>query len=972
MTAPAVGQQISHYRLERVLGVGGMGQVFLARDQTLDRLVAIKFLSAPQDPDARRRLLAEARAAAALDHPAICTVHAVVHDDEVGDFIVMAYVEGETLSARLTRGPLASSEAIALMGPLLQALGLAHRAGVIHRDIKPQNIVLTPSGLPKLLDFGIAKRVGGPGMAEAATVTLSSTAAGQVVGTLAYMSPEQARGQSVDARSDIFSLGCVLYESLTGRRPFDGQNLVEAIGQLLHVDPPAPSIVTPGVTPELDAICADMLRKVPAERFQSAEEVLGALRGFAPTQQTPTAEVRAVTEARPRVRSRWPLAAAGLGGAAVLIAGWLWFGQPAALDVDPGALQHFNTGVEKLREGSYTGARLALMEAVRLSPDFVQAHLRLAEARAELDDAVGAQEALLRVNALMSATGRLPEEDRLRLDAVRSSVLRDHAQATAAYERLADLAPGEASRWLDVGRAEEAAGRRVAALAHFDQAVKLDSQYAAAYQRRGVLQSQGGQSATAIQSLDEAIRLHKVNANLEGEAEATLRKAAVHIARRDLAAASAALGRVTDIAADPLYVSLRLRAQFEQARVAQAEGRFDDAERLARSAADEALGLRMGTIAADGLRSLATALMAAGRFDDADAQLVRAIDVAVEQKARRAEMQARLQRAALRLAQQRPAEAVDLVDIALPFFTAGRYVRNEAEARSILARAHESLEQYDQARVLASEVLTLAESLDDPGLIGVSLDNLAGQAERLGQLPEALAVRERLERLHRDGQDQALLAFDLVNRADLLIRLGRGAEADDALAEVERAIAAGRKDYESRRPRMAVLRALQATMQGRFGQVEALALPVAGADAPRPGDTALVARVLVEHARARLGRSRADVTVMAGWPGLAASPATGRELAYWVAETLLARGRADLARRVSSDAWSAPAAGNNLELRWRLAAVAAKAGGGPPGSTDASMRTAARTDLQSLLTQWAVHGQAYSSRADVAALRKGL
>jgi tetratricopeptide (TPR) repeat protein len=949
-----------------------MGQVFLARDHTLDRPVAIKFLSAPQDPGARRRLLAEARAAAALDHPAICTVHAVVHDDEVGDFIVMAYVEGETLSARLARGPLAPSEAVALMGALLQALGLAHRAGVIHRDIKPQNIVLTSSGLPKLLDFGIAKRVGGVGMGEAATATLSSTAVGQVVGTLAYMSPEQARGQSVDARSDIFSLGCVLYECLTGRRPFDGQNLVEAIGQLLHVDPPLPSTVTAGVPAELDAICADMLRKVPAERFQSAEEVLGALRAFAPTPLTPPTGARAVTEARPLGRRRWALATAGLGGVAVLVTGWLWFGQPPARHVDPGALQHFNTGVEKLREGSYTGARLALMEAVRLSPDFVQAHLRLAEARAELDDGGGAQEALLRVNALMETTGRLPEDDRLRLEAVRSSVLREHAQAIEAYQRLADLAPGEASRWLDVGRAEDAAGRRVAALAHFERAVTLDSQYAAAHQRRGVLQSQGGQSAAAIESLDEAIRLHRINANREGEAEAMLRKAAVHIARRDLAEASAALVRVTDIVADPLYVSLRLRAQFEQARVAQAEGRFDDAERLARSAADEALGLRMGTIAADGLRSLATALMAVGRFEDADAQLGRAIDVAVEQKARRAEMQARLQRASLRLAQQRPADAIALVETALPFFAEGRYVRNEAEARSVLARAHESLEQYDQARVLASEVLTLAESLDDPVLIGVSLDNLAGQAERLGQLPEALAVRERLEQLHRDTQDHALLAFDLVNRADLLIRLGRGAEADDALAEVERAIAAGRKDYESRRPRMAVLRALQASVQGRFGDVEALALSVAGGDAPRPGDTALVARVLVEHARARLGRSRADVAVIAGWPGQATSPATGRELAYWVAETLLARGRADLARRVSSEALSAPAAGTNLELRWRLAAVAAKAGGGPSDSTDASMRTDARTDLQSLLTQWAAQGQSYASRADVAALRKGL
>ncbi len=965
MAAPTVGSHVSHYRLERLLGVGGMGQVFLARDLTLNRPVAIKFLTAPQDADARRRLLAEARAAASLDHPAICTVHGVVTDDSAGDFIVMAYVEGETLASRIARGRLTPTETLTLMGPLLQALGMAHRAGVIHRDIKPHNIVLTPTGLPKLLDFGIATRILPEANAGDVTTIIQLTGAGDVVGTLPYMSPEQVQGRPVDARSDLFSLGAVLYECLTGRRPFAGASQAEITGLLLHVDPPAPSTVVEGLDPAYDALCADLLRKVPAERFQSAEEVLGSMRRLSPVPVT--APMTAPVEARGirrGPRERWQLIAAALGVIALIAAAAVWSRGTSLPDPDPGALRHFETGVEKLREGSYTGARLALLEAVRISPDFVQAHLRLAEAQAELDDTDGAGASLLQVSQLLPSSARLPTEDQLRLGAVRSSVLRDHAGAVAAYTALADRAPDEASRWLDVGRAEEAAGRRVAALAHYEQAVTLDRQYAAAHQRLGVLQSQGGQSATALASLDEAIRLHQVNSNVEGEAEATLRKAMVHIATRDVAAASAALTRVLERADDPRYVSLRLRARFEQARVAQSEGNIAEAEAVSRSALEEALTLRMGTVAADGLRGLATTLMVAGRFADADIQFGRAIDVAVEQKARRAEMQARLQRAALRLAENRFAEAIDMAQQPLAFFTDARYVRNEAEARSILARAHEALEDYDEARQLASQVLTLAEDLDDRVLLGVSLDNLAGQAERLGQLPEALALRERLEQLHRASNDQALLAFDLVNRADLLVRLGRSAEAEAALVEVEAAIAAGRQDYRSRLPKMSLIRTLRASIEGQYGEVEALARVAIDAAAGRPSDNALFARLLTEHARARLGRSRAEVAEIAAWPTQASSPTLGREMAYWAALTLVHRQRLDLAGQVSQASWAAEPARRNVELRWRLAALAA--------SSSATMRTFARDELQTLLGSWAAHGSPYMARLDLSLLRKGL
>jgi tetratricopeptide (TPR) repeat protein len=717
-----------------------------------------------------------------------------------------------------------------------------------------------------------------------------------------------------------------------------------------------------------------MLQKVPAERFQSAEEVLGALRSLSPTASfsRTSARTAAVTDRAAPARLSFHLsrrqvtiAGAGVLVAAVLGGTWMWAnGRTSLPEPDPQAVPWFTSGVEKLREGSYTGARTALEEAVRVSPNYIQAHLRLAEAKAELDDAIGAQQSLLTVNALLPLNARLHREDQLRLDAVRWSVLREHQQAIAAYQQLADLAPNEASAWLDVGRAEDAAGRRVAALRHFEQAVKLNGQYAAAHQRLGVLQSQGGQSAIALASLSEAIRLHQAGSNIEGEAEATLRKASVHIARRELADAGTALARVAELAEDEKFVSLRIRAQFEQARLAQADGQFAEAEKLSKLAVDKAIDLRMGTIAADGLRGLATAMMVAGRYDDADVQLERAIELAMEQKATRVEMQARIQQAAMRLQQDRFAEAAAMVEQPLRFFSAKGYVRNEAESKSILSRAHEALEQYDEARQLASEVLALAESIDDQVLIGVSLDNLAGQAQRLGQLPEALALRERLEKSHRATDDQVSLAFDLVNRADLLIRLGRGAESEAPLAEVDRGIAEGRQAYSGRGRRVALMRALRASTEERFGDVEThTRLASDGATDP-PSDTTLFARLLAEHARARLGTSRAAVDVIAGWPRQASEPSLRREMTYWAARTLLLRGSPDLARKMSEDAWSEPPVRNNFELRWRLAALAAQAG--------AATRASARADLLTLLGQWPVPGVTYVARPDLAALRKDL
>ena len=233
-----IGQTISHYRIVEKLGGGGMGVVYLAEDTRLDRKVAIKFLPAEvaTDERAKQRLLREAKTAATLDHPNICSIYEVGEEDS-HSFIILQYIEGETLAARLRRHLPDLREALAIAAQVAEALAEAHARGIIHRDIKPENIMVTTRTQVKVLDFGLAKVLRDPSIAEEETASMLSVP-GMLMGTLPYMSPEQVRGEELDFRSDIFSFGTVLYEMLDGRRPFQAQSSAEVISAILTAEPP--------------------------------------------------------------------------------------------------------------------------------------------------------------------------------------------------------------------------------------------------------------------------------------------------------------------------------------------------------------------------------------------------------------------------------------------------------------------------------------------------------------------------------------------------------------------------------------------------------------------------------------------------------------------------------------------------------------------------------------------------------------
>ena len=775
-----------------------MGEVFLAQDLRLDRKVAIKMLAAKSigNEQAKKRLFREAKYAATLDHPNICAIYEVGEEGDCA-YIVMQYIEGRTLSSIIKNNALSPLEVVDIGIQAAEALTEAHSRGVIHRDIKPQNVIITPRGQVKILDFGLAKIVRDEDAVHTGELDSRLTETGEVVGTVGYMSPEQLRDLPLDARSDLFSLGVMLYECATGKSAFVGSTKIQISLQVIEVDPQKPSQLSAAVPSELDAIILKALAKDVDARYQSARAMLADLRRMENALQGSVLNTRPLTT---RPRSSRPRPPAGLSRKIrtapvklklalilvplVILGTWLAvrIARPSTHQPSPEARKWYEDGARLMRAGAFYEARKQLEQSISIDDGFLLAHARLAQTYLELDNTDKAREELLRALSLRDQSG-LSGEDSAYVDAVAATVAQQFPKALEHYRKLADQAPDseKSSAYLDLGRAYERTENIDKAQEYYQKAIEKDSQSAAAHLRLAILYGVRRQDLkNAEDEFNKAQRLYETMSNQEGRAEVFYQRGTLVASTNQLPEAKKHLEEALGISVNGRNEYQIVKINLQLSALAYAQGDTQRATELATKAIDRAQSSRIQYLATTGLINLGYALMYQGKVDEADKPLRQALEFAARDKSRTSEARATLALGALSRQKGNPDEAIKLIEKALTFYKDAGYPKETSVALIELANAHSDKGEDEIAMQTYQEVL--ASDLGDLALLAsvhLSIGTLLGFEQE--KYPQALANLDESLTIDTQRGSRSHAAYDQMNRGSLLWRLGRYKDANDAL-----------------------------------------------------------------------------------------------------------------------------------------------------------------------------------------------
>ncbi|HEX8098212.1 MAG TPA: tetratricopeptide repeat protein, partial [Pyrinomonadaceae bacterium] len=927
--------------------------------------------------------------------------------------IVMEFVRGKTLSDLMHEHALTFSDALRIVEAVCAALSAAHEQGIVHRDIKPSNIMVTGRGEVKVLDFGLAKQLveGGSPVGsepEAQTLLATKTQSGVVVGTPLYLSPEQALGKGADRRSDLFALGAVLYECLTGRPAFGGGNVLEISAQVIHVDPEKPSVVNKEVTEDVDRVVMKALEKRAEDRYQSAEEFkadlrlaraglgsdegsltlqLPAARGHAPStapQQgrhtaphTLTDALSSITQTlrQPRLSLAFILVSLGLAGLLAWGAvNWLRAGphKPSAE-----AQRMYQTGTSALRDGAYYQASKALEQAVKLDDRFALAHARLAEAWSELDYTDKAKDELLRANALVPEESALPRVDALYLEAIRSTVTRNFPRAIESYKRMAELTPSDAQVYVDLGRAYEKGEQVQKAIESYARATTIDPQYPTAYLRLGILYGRKQDLANATQSLSKAHDLYQTLGVIEGRTEVHFQRGYVLNSVGRLDEAGAEYQQALELARTTDNKYQQIKALLELSGTVAAKNDLARAEQYAQEAIRLAQAGGMETLTSRGLVDLGNVFFVRGEFAEAEKYFKQALDFARRYNARRNEARALLSLGSLRSQQGNAEQAIQYVEQALPFYREGGYNKEVMQCLTILGRASRRRGDMDQATQRFRELLRLSQTLGDRRQEAFSQDGIGTVLMRQERFSEALEHFDAELAINRELKTRLSEGYGQQGRAAALLRLGRFDEARQALAEA-RAVAeqpeGGSKDL------LAAVRLLDAEAllyERRFADAKAKAEETVALAGTQYADAATEARRVLCLARARGGEGAGARQVC----GEAADAIKGTgdlwlttQAGLALAEAQLETDQAQSALPLALSQQEALARLGAQESEWRAWLVAARAARklGDGGKAEEYASRAASL-LAGLEQRWGSENfKSYSARPDVQHARRQL
>ena len=814
--AVATGTLLGRYKIISHLGVGGMGEVYLAQDTQLSRQVAIKFPTVKSDEhQAHARFLREARAISMLSNPHIATIYDYGKTPEGQPFIVMELVKGRPLNDVLHKSALA--RAVEIIIDVADALSEAHRHGIVHRDIKPSNVMINERGDVKVLDFGLAKQVAEeqtePVDSEAETVVEMRTQSGVVLGTPLYLSPEQATGDSVDPRSDIFALGTLLYECITGRPAFSGKSTIEIIAQVIHVSPPPPSTINKSVPPELDRIILKAMAKEPGARYQSADELRADLLAIhssledstnIPTQHNQLPPSTRLSSAlttfsdmlkRPRLSPLIVLIAFVVVGLSVW--GFVEWRRPRLHVPTTEAQRLYDLGTDAIRNGSFFQASKALEMAVHLDDQFALAHARLAEAWMELDYTDKAKDELLRVTELTPDRSLLTQVDALYLDAVTATVRREFTHAIDAYSGVARLKPDQSQVYVDLGRAYEKNNQLDKAVESYTIATNHDTQNATAFLRLGILYGRQHNLAGANAAFDKAEAIYQALSNIEGRAEVAFQRGVLlNDIMGKVSEARTQLEQARDMAKVVKSQYQQIKILFQLSSVSIKEGKTDQAQQYAREAIEIAQANQMETLVARGSIDLGNTYFAGGDYTNAEQYFKQGLEVAQRFGGHQNEARARLSLASLYMQRGEADNAVSYADQALTFYQPGGYLTETSQALLLRGRALRKKGDYNGAQQAFEQQLRSAEQAGNQAQLALAHSSLGNLFLNTERYVEALQHFNDSYAIDKATSNKFYEGYDLWGRGVASWWLGRSDDAHTLLSQASE-IAGNNKDLQA-------------------------------------------------------------------------------------------------------------------------------------------------------------------------------
>lgn len=989
-----IGQTVSHYRIIEKLGEGGMGVVYLAEDKHLARRVAIKFLGST-DHHYRARFIREARAVSGLNHPNIATVHDYGETDSGQPFIVMEFVKGKPLSDLLEEG-LTLRRSVEIVSSIAEALSEAHEHGIVHRDVKPSNVVVSDRGQVKVLDFGLVKHLfeqpsGGVDL-DANTLYSTQTRSDVIVGTPLYLSPEQATGKSVDGRSDLFALGALFYECLTGQSAFSGASVLEIGAQIIHVTPPPPSQLNKSVPPELDRITMKALEKKVEARYQSAGDLLKDLKiaisrvsgegvpvpsktgKRAPNdkKQATNALVTFTTSLR---RERFSLSSiiAAILLTSLAIWGIYHFWPRSYYQPSASALSWYERGTDGLRNGAYYQASKALEQAIAIDGNYALARARLAQAWTELDYIDRAKDQLLAIDR-----SSLSPKDTLYLDAITATVRREFSVAVNSYSEIAKLSPEDAQVYVDLGYAYENDGKPDKALENYEKAITLNNgQYATAYLRAGIVYYRKQENQKASDLFDKAEALFSAASNNEGVNEVMLQRGAYFRDTGKYEEARAQFQRSLDSARALGNEAQQITALIELSYLASTRGDTAEAEKYANEAVSFGEQSHLENLVAGGLLELGNSFNSRGDYKKAEDYFKQAIDLAHDNKGRVREARAMSNLGGLYIQTLRVDEGLPLVQKALAFFQQGNYPRSVSFCLTQIGRGYRRKGQYNEALTALNQKLELAKQNGSQTVIADCYGEIGAVLFDQENYPSALEHYDNALKIYEGVGNKLRTVFNKANRGNILWRLGRYDEARAALDEVQNTANESKGDFKQLLPVLHVIDAEIFLSQRRLGEARTKgdeALQLAGKDYT---DAAIEANAIIGLSKALSGGGKDAQATCEEAVKLATGLGDVHLLSYALlaqAETALKTNSAELARTLALQAQGRFASGGQLESEWRAWLIAAQASQllGEKNKADDQF-TLARNARSRLEQQWGTEAfNTYLSRPDIQAYDKEL